>query len=784
VTDPARWNRVKELFDAARVLAPGEQEAFLSQACGADAALRAEVESLLAAHADAGTFAQPPTVPTLGGSAFNGLSDATHADAAVLAIGDRLGPYEIVGALGAGGMGQVYRARDARLSRLVALKVLSSELALDPQFRTRFDREARAIAALAHPHICTLYDIGYEIPTHAATVDGSVKPDRQALHYLVMEYLEGQTLASALARGPLSVDRAIEHAIHIADALDKAHLAGIIHRDLKPGNVMLTKSGPKLLDFGLAKLRPGSFPAMTGKSGNTTTELLTRQGSVVGTLQYMAPEQLEGREADARTDIFAFGAVLHEMLTGKKAFEGKTQAAVIHGIMGVDPAPVSQTLATNQPALDWAIRRCLAKHPEDRWQSAADLCHELRWIRETGVRGAVPPLRSRVSGKSVGWIAAGVLLAALLAVVVVDRFSAAAGGVRLGPLKVAVFYPDPSRTGAAYEDGAIQQSGFQTAYDEFAQRNSAPQQPAWSPYLLPQDNGNTSLRNDLLPRIQRLYAEGYRVFVLTMSSAVQDVRPVFESWRRQLTEDDAPILICTVASAPGIASRKDGILSFYVRSEEEARELARYAAWKQGLRRLGVFYLTESAERPNAYGYGGFTTVSHEFTRDLHGTVDPYPVLSSGDNAAAEVAKFIAGAQGRDVGAFIIGYDTMLKETLKALIAAGFGGPILTTSTLTEAQWQPDDRSHDSMIYTVIPHRDEIEGRPVAENGVVYLFSKLTLASALKCASANGSVRAFVDCWERDTTDAAGLMGVTHLNDGDTMIPLTVTNQWRAGTNH
>jgi predicted Ser/Thr protein kinase len=664
-------------------------------------------------------------------------------------------------------MGEVYKARDTRLHRTVAIKVLPEQLASDPHLRERLEREARAVAALNHPHICTLHDVGHQ--------DGT--------DFLVMEYLEGETLADRLLRGALALDQSLQHAIHIADALDKAHLAGITHRDLKPGNIMLTKSGAKLLDFGLAKLRPESSAMTTERNGISTIGPLTGQGSILGTLQYMAPEQLEGRDADARTDIFAFGAVVHEMLTGKKAFEGKTQAAVIHSIMGVDPAPISQTGAMSPPALEWTVRRCLAKHPEDRWQSAADLCQELKWISETVARVVPPALASHVMRASVGWVAAAVLLAALLAVIVAGRLRADAVGVQLGPLKVAVFYPDPSRTGPAYEDGAIQQSGFQTAYDEFAQRSSTAQKPAWNPYLLPQDNGNTSLRDDLLPRIQRLYADGYRVFVLTMSAAVQDVRPVFESWRRQLPEGKAPILICTVASAPGIASRTDGILRFYVRSEEEAGELARYAAWKQGLRRLGVFYVTESAERPNAYGYGGFTTVSHVFARDLHGTIDPHPVFASGVNATAEVAKFIAGAQGRDVGAFIIGYDTMLKETLKALIAGGFGGPILTTSTLTEPLWQPDDRSRDSMIHTVIPHRDEMEGRPVAENGVVYLFSKLTLASTLKCASANSDVRAFVDCWERDTADAGGIMGVNHLNDGDTVIPLTVTNQWRTRTN-
>src|SRR5262245_9536039 len=680
-----------------------------------------------------------------------------------LAPGTRLGPYEIISAIGAGGMGEVYKGRDTRLDRTVAIKILVRTAAEDPHFRERFDREARAISQLTHPHICTLYDVG----------------EQHGTAFLVMEYVEGETLAGRLKRGALPLGDALKIAIQITDALSTAHRRGIVHRDLKPGNVMLAKTGAKLLDFGLAK---ASGPALAGAEVSmlpTVQPNLTVEGTILGTFQYMAPEQLEGRDADARTDIFAFGALVHEMVTGKKAFESQTQAALIHGIMGVLPPPISQTRSMSPPALDWTIKRCLAKRPENRWQSAVDLCQQLQWISESGGGGtqlARTPLLSRAS---VGWIAAAVLLVALVALMIVGRSRVDAGGVGLGRLKVAVFYPDPTRTGPAYEDGAIQQSGFRTAYDEFAQRSSAAQKPVWNSYLLPPDNRNTSLRDDLLPRMQRLYKEGYRVFVVTMSAAVQDLRPVFGNWIRQLAEAEAPILISTVASAPDIASRKDGILRFYVRSEEEARELARYAAWKLGLRRLGVFYVVESAERPNAYGYGGFTTVSHEFGRDLHGTVEPHPVFASGVNAAAEVSRFIASAQGRDVGAFIIGYDTMLKETLKALLAGGFSGPILTTSTLTEALWQPDDRSHDSMIFTAVPHRDEVEGRPVAENGVVYLFSKLTLASTLKCAAANSDVRLFVDCWERDTADAGGLVGVSHLNDGDAVIPLTVTNLWR-----
>src|SRR5687767_9922838 len=234
-----------------------------------------------------------------------------------LSSGFRLGPYEIVAPIGAGGMGEVYRARDTRLERTVAVKVLPPHLSASPEVRQRFEREARTISQLSHPHICALYDVGREAETE----------------YLVMEYLEGGTLAERLARGPLPLEQTLRFGIEIADALDKAHRQGIVHRDLKPGNVMLTKTGVKLLDFGLAK----AFAPSTARSGVSLTALptqqrasnLTEEGTILGTFQYMSPEQLEGREADARTDIFAFGAVLYEMATGKKAFAGRSQASLI-----------------------------------------------------------------------------------------------------------------------------------------------------------------------------------------------------------------------------------------------------------------------------------------------------------------------------------------------------------------------------------------------------------------------------------------------------------------------
>src|SRR5712672_238347 len=290
--------------------------------------------------------------------------------------GRRLGPYEILSSIGAGGMGEVYRARDTRLNRTVAIKVLPPHLADRSELRERFEREARTIASLNHPHICTLHDNGQQ--------DG--------VDYLVMEYLEGETLAHRLLKGPLPLEQVLRYAIEIADALDKAHRKGVTHRDLKPGNIMLTKTGTKLLDFGLAKLKQQVAPANVQLSQlPTANDPLTAQGTIIGTLQYMAPEQLEGKEADARTDIFAFGAVVYEMATGKRAFEGKSQASLIAAILEREPPAMSSLQPMTPPALDRVVRKCLAKEPEKRWQAASDVCDELKWIAEGGSQVTFAP---------------------------------------------------------------------------------------------------------------------------------------------------------------------------------------------------------------------------------------------------------------------------------------------------------------------------------------------------------------------------------------------------------
>jgi serine/threonine protein kinase len=290
-----------------------------------------------------------------------------------LAAGQKLGPYEIEGAAGAGGMGEVYKAKDTRLDRIVAIKVLPTRTAQNADLRARFEREAKAISSLNHPNICTLFDVGHE----------------SGIDYLVMEYLEGETLGERIHRGPIEVAQALGIAAQVADALDKAHRQGLIHRDLKPGNVILTKEGAKLLDFGLAKLQI-SGGVVDGVSGVTQTTPLTGTGTIIGTIQYMSPEQLEGGEADARSDIFAFGALLYEMLTGTRAFAGKSQASLIASILKEKPRSLSEISPMTPPALDRLVRKCLEKDPNDRWQSARDLCDELRWISQSGSQAGIP----------------------------------------------------------------------------------------------------------------------------------------------------------------------------------------------------------------------------------------------------------------------------------------------------------------------------------------------------------------------------------------------------------
>jgi Tol biopolymer transport system component len=385
------WADLEVLFHEALARAPADRAAFLTERCAGRPDLQAEVEALLRAHEGAsGSWEMPSEAPQTR-----------------LKPGARVGPYEVVAALGAGGMGEVYRAHDRKLGRDVAFKILPRIFTADPDRLARFEREARVLASLNHPHIGAIYGV----------------EDGDGVHALVLELVEGETLADRLTKGALPLNQVLRIAIQIASALDAAHRAGIVHRDLKPGNIMLARSGgasatpmAKLLDFGLAKASASAVAGADPSMLPTSPPSLTAPGTILGTCQYMAPEQLEGREADARTDIFAFGAVLYEMLTGKKAFEGTSHASVSAAIMSAAPAPVSALQPLTPPALDRVVATCLAKDPDERWQSAGDLARELKWIAESGmqVSGAAPratPVRARAR---LAWVMAAVATAAAL----------------------------------------------------------------------------------------------------------------------------------------------------------------------------------------------------------------------------------------------------------------------------------------------------------------------------------------------------------------------------------
>jgi len=427
---PDRRQRVQSVALEALALAANERAAYLEAACAGDGHLRRDVDSLLAGQAQAAALFDTPPWAT---------------PCVPLAPGTRLGPYEVGAAIGAGGMGDVYKATDTRLGRTVAIKVLPPGLASDPERRARFQREAKIIAALSHPHICPLHDVG----------------EHDGVTFLVMEHLAGGTLAERLRRGRLPIAEALRVAIDIADALSAAHRQGIVHRDLKPGNVMLTKSGATLLDFGLAKLTrreaatagaqpPPSAPGFTP---------LTGKGLLVGTLPYIAPEQIEGREADGRADIWAFGCVLYEMLTGHRLFGGTSEAAQVGAILRDDPPPVSSLLPGAPLRLDRVVQSCLAKDPDARWDSAHDVADELRWIVDAARSGE--PLRSSRSSWSrrrplvFGAVGALAVIAVVASAIQFVTF-------RPSPQPVVSFqlsgsrpasYPEPKRSFAISRDG-------------------------------------------------------------------------------------------------------------------------------------------------------------------------------------------------------------------------------------------------------------------------------------------------------------------------------------------
>jgi serine/threonine protein kinase len=307
-----------------------------------------------------------------------------------LTPGTKLGPYEIVSPIAAGGMGEVFKARDTRLDRTVAIKVMPKYIAAREDLRARFEREARTVSNLKHPHICVLYDIG--------------KLD--STDFMVLEFLEGETLAARVAKGPMPLDQVLKYAAQIADALDRAHRSGVSHRDVKPANVMITRDGCKVLDFGLAK----TAAKVIGPDDPTLTAALTSEGTILGTPQYMAPEQYEGKEADARSDIFAFGCLVYEMVTGKRCFQGKTRTSLIAAVIGADPPSMSSLAPVTPPALERLVKRCIAKDPEDRYQSMRDVVLELRDIERSGAGGREP---TSTASRKPGIAAAAMLAVAL-----------------------------------------------------------------------------------------------------------------------------------------------------------------------------------------------------------------------------------------------------------------------------------------------------------------------------------------------------------------------------------
>ena len=359
-----QWRRVEEVYHEALEHRPESRAAFVTAVCGSDSSLRREVESLLATDGADALVDQPAM----------DIAAELLDDGSPLAPRTELGPYRIESLIGAGGMGRVYRARDTRLNRTVAIKISKQG------FSERFEREARAVAALNHPHICHLYDVGP--------------------NYLVMEFVEGAPL-----KGPLPLTRAVEYAGEILEALEAAHRKGVVHRDLKPANILVSKQGVKLLDFGLAK------QAVAPGSESTVTQGLTAAGSILGTVQYMSPEQLQGKPVDARSDLFSFGCVLYEMLIGKRAFEGENPASVIAAVLEREPAPLEIS-----PPLDRVVECCLAKDPDRRFQTAIDLKRALNWAVEQ-----TPQLRKPVSRWWIGGAAAAMLALVLVGGWLVSR---------------------------------------------------------------------------------------------------------------------------------------------------------------------------------------------------------------------------------------------------------------------------------------------------------------------------------------------------------------------------
>ncbi|HEY4723508.1 MAG TPA: protein kinase, partial [Anaerolineae bacterium] len=376
---PERMQRIQDLYARTSECGERDRPSFLQRACAGDEALRQEVESLLNQEQRIGGFLEQTAL-------HDAALDMIRRDESL--VGRRLGHYEILAFIGRGGMGEVYKAKDTRLERTVAIKTLPQDFLSSPQAKQRFHREAQTIANLNHPNICVLYDVG--------EIDG--------IDFLVMEYLEGVTLAERLKKRALPLAECVNIAMQIGDALEKAHRSGVVHRDLKPANIMLTPEGAKLLDFGVARL-------MREIAGAVEPTSLTGANVIVGTLQYMSPEQIDGVKADTRSDIFAFGTVLYEMMTGHKAFEGDSNATLISSIVTKTPPPPSKVIPAFPALVDRVVSRCLAKDPAQRWHSARDASIELKWAVEAAHES--PALTRRA-----GWLTWATGLAVLIAAVI------------------------------------------------------------------------------------------------------------------------------------------------------------------------------------------------------------------------------------------------------------------------------------------------------------------------------------------------------------------------------
>ncbi len=435
---PERWQEIERLYYAALDRDAVERAAFLDDACGSDEALRREVESLFAYQTKARDFIEAPATKVHLGLLSRVLTPVRAQESAVPGrfVGSILGVYEAKALIGAGGMGEVYRAVDTRLNRTVAIKVLPEHVSNDSERRARFKREAKIISTLNHPHICALYDLG--------TQDG--------VDYLVMEHIDGETLECRLEQGALPLPRALEFAIQICDALDKAHRRGVTHRDLKPANVMLTKSGVKLLDFGAATSGASTDEIASEVSGEDAAPGPTAEGIVVGTLQYMSPEQLEGKQADGRADLFAFGAVVYEMITARKAWRAESRAGLVSAILRDEAQPIADLVPEIPPLLAQAIARCLSKDPDERWQTASDLLFQLRCVASASPTVDTKPFRPRrLTIERAGWTAA--ILASIFITLAWARSREARPGDP-APMAAAIRFNVVPAEGAALYSGA------------------------------------------------------------------------------------------------------------------------------------------------------------------------------------------------------------------------------------------------------------------------------------------------------------------------------------------